>query len=134
MAVRQNGGYRIVAAIKNNLGGMMFNLISEPVICSPSSGGADFFGGIFPMLVIFMIFYIFLILPQQKKAKEHQKLLNSLKRHDRVLTSGGIYGTVINVRGDIVDVKIAENVQVEVLKSAISSVIRQETVTPEVVK
>ncbi len=113
----------------------MLGLFSQPVVCAQSSGGGDFLGGIFPMLVIFVIFYIFLVLPQQKKAKEHQKLLNSLKKSDRVLMSGGIYGTVTNVRGDIVDVKIAENVQVEVLKSAITSVIRQEgAIIPEVVK
>lgn len=109
----------------------MLGLFSQPVVCSQTAGGGDFFGGIFPMIVIFVIFYIFLIMPQQKKAKEHQKLLNALKRNDRILTNGGIYATVVNVRGDIVDVKIADNVQVEIAKSAVASVI---SVTPEVVK
>jgi preprotein translocase subunit YajC len=90
---------------------------------APASGGGDFLGGIFPMLVIFVIFYLFLIVPQQKKAKEHQKLLNALKRGDKVLLTGGIYGNVSNVKGDIVEVKIAEGVTVEAAKSAVSAVI-----------
>ena len=92
---------------------------------SQSAGGGDFFGGIFPMVVIFVIFYIFLIVPQQKKAKEHQKMLNELKKGDRVLLSGGIYGSIANVRGDIADVKISDSVTVEVAKHSISSVIPQ---------
>ncbi len=112
----------------------MIGLLMAQTAGAPAAGG-DFFGGMFPMVVIFVIFYFLLIRPQQKKAKEHQQLLNELKRNDRVLTAGGIYGTVLNVKGDIVDVKISENVQVEVSKPSISAVIKQkEAVTPEVVK
>lgn len=100
----------------------MLSFVNMPVI-APAAGGGDFFGGIFPMLVIFVIFYLFLIVPQQKKAKEHQKLLNALKRGDRVLLTGGLYGSVSNVKGDIVEVKIAEGVTVEAAKSAVSTVV-----------
>jgi preprotein translocase subunit YajC len=95
-------------------------------------------GGFFPLIVIFVIFYFFLIRPQQKKAKEHTNLLNALKKDDKIITSGGLYGTVVNVKGEVVEVKIAENVKVQVAKSAIATVVPPETssaaVTPEVVK
>lgn len=102
---------------------------------APQSAGP--LGGFLPLIVIFVIFYFFLIRPQQKKAKEHQQLLNALKKDDKVLTAGGIYGTVTSVKGDVVELNIAENVKVKVAKSAISSVLPpegQQPVTPEVIK
>jgi preprotein translocase, YajC subunit len=94
-------------------------------------------GGFLPLIIIFVIFYFFLIRPQQKKAKEHQQLLNALKKDDKVLTAGGIYGVVTGVKGDVVELRIAENVKVQVAKSSISSVLPpegQQPVTPEVIK
>ncbi|MHB9155164.1 MAG: preprotein translocase subunit YajC [Endomicrobiales bacterium] len=94
-------------------------------------------GGFLPLIVIFVIFYFFLIRPQQKKAKEHQKMLNALKKDDKILTAGGIYGSVTGVKGEIIEVKIAEGVKVNVAKSAISAVLPpegQQPVTPEIVK
>ena len=92
-----------------------------------------------PIILMFVIFYFLLIRPQQKKAREHQQLLNALKKDDKILTTGGIYGTVMQVKGDIIEVKIAENVKVQVAKSAIGSVIQpgqnsNAVVTPEIVK
>ncbi|MGA2090504.1 MAG: preprotein translocase subunit YajC [Endomicrobiales bacterium] len=114
-------------------------LSSVMAYADPAAGGANAFGSFFPLIIIFVIFYFFLIRPQQKKAKEHQTLLNALKKDDKVLTSGGIYGTVVQVKGEIVEVKIAENVKVQVAKSAITSVItpgqnNDAVVTPEIVK
>jgi preprotein translocase subunit YajC len=100
-------------------------------------GSANPLGGFFPLIIIFVIFYFFLIRPQQKKAKEHQNLVNALKKDDKIITSGGLYGTVTAVKGDVVEVKIAENVKVQIAKTAISTVIGPEVteaVTPEVVK
>lgn len=93
--------------------------------------------GFFPLIVIFVIFYFFLIRPQQKRAKEHQAMVNALKKDDKIITSGGIYGTVSAVKGDTVEVKIADNVRIIVAKTAITTVNAPEsaeTVTPEVVK
>ncbi len=91
-----------------------------------------------PLILIFVIFYFFLIRPQQKKAKEHQKMLSEIKKDDKIITAGGIYGTVSQVKGEIVDVRIAENVKVQVSKGSISAVLPPETqeqaVTPEIVK
>ena len=91
---------------------------------SESSGLASFI----PLIVIFFIFYFILILPQQRKMKEHQKMLEQLKKGDNVLLSSGIYGTITNVKGDVIEVKIAENVKINVLKSAVSQVIPEEQI------
>jgi preprotein translocase subunit YajC len=60
--------------------------------------------------------------------KEHQKMLEQLKKGDNVLLSSGIYGTITNVKGDVIEVKIAENVKINVLKSAVSQVIPEEQI------
>ncbi len=77
----------------------------------PSRGGA--LGGFLPLILIFFVFYFLLIRPQQKKAKEHQKTLTALKRGDKVITSGGIHGTVSKINGNLVDIKIADDVEVK---------------------
>ena len=72
-----------------------------------------------PLILIFVIFYFFLIRPQQKKVKDHKKMVESLKRGDKVITSGGIIGTVERVlENDKVEVIIADNVNVELVKSS----------------
>ena len=71
-----------------------------------------------PLILIFVIFYFFLIRPQQKKVKEHKLMVESLKRGDKVVTSGGIVGSIERViDSDKVEVLISENVKVEVVKS-----------------
>ena len=75
-------------------------------------------GQFIPLILIFVIFYFFLIRPQQKKVKEHKKMVESLKRGDKIITSGGIVGTVERViDNDKVEVVISENVKVEIIKS-----------------
>ncbi|MFH1847640.1 MAG: preprotein translocase subunit YajC [Candidatus Omnitrophota bacterium] len=78
-----------------------------------------------PILLIFGIFYFLLIRPQQKKQKEHQQLLQELQKNDEVITSGGIHGTITNVKDATVTVKIDDNVKVELQKSSISSVTKK---------
>ena len=78
----------------------------------------------FPWILIFAIFYFLLIRPQQKKAKEHQKMLNNLKKGDKVLTSGGIYGVVVGIKPAIFELEIAEEVKIQVAKSAVSQVLK----------
>ena len=75
-------------------------------------------GQFIPLILIFVIFYFFLIRPQQKKVKEHKAMVESLKRGDKVITSGGITGTVERIiDNDKVEVEIAENVKVEIVKA-----------------
>ena len=78
------------------------------------------------MLAIFgVMFYFLLIRPQQKQRKEHENLLKNVKSGDRVLTSGGIFGIVTNVKEKTLMVKIADNVKVEVAKTAITTVVQK---------
>ena len=71
-----------------------------------------------PLILIFVIFYFFLIRPQQKKAKEHKTMVQNLKRGDKVITSGGIIGTVERVmENDKAEIQISDDVKVEIVKS-----------------
>ena len=71
-----------------------------------------------PLILIFVIFYFFLIRPQQKKVKEHKIMVENLKRGDQVITSGGIIGTVERVmENDKLEIQISESVKVEIVKS-----------------
>ena len=84
------------------------------------SGFAQFI----PLILIFVIFYFFLIRPQQKKVKEHKVMVTALKRGDEVVTSGGIVGKIERVLGDDkVDILISENVTVQVVQSTIQSLL-----------
>ena len=75
-------------------------------------------GQFIPLILIFVIFYFFLIRPQQKKVKEHKQMVENLKRGDMVVTSGGIVGSIERViDSDKVEVLISDNVKVEVVKS-----------------
>ncbi len=75
-----------------------------------------------PLILIFVIFYFFLIRPQQKKIKEHKIMVAALKRGDEVITSGGIVGKVERILGnDKIDISISENVNVTVVQSTIQS-------------
>ena len=75
-------------------------------------------GQFIPLILIFLIFYFFLIRPQQKKVKDHKTMVENLKRGDKVVTSGGIIGTVERVLdNDKAEIIIAENIKVEIIKS-----------------
>jgi preprotein translocase subunit YajC len=76
-----------------------------------------------PILVVCAILYFLVIRPQQKQAKEHRKMVDSLKSGDRVLTQGGLYGTVVSLKQGVVILKIADDVKVEVTRGAITQVI-----------
>jgi len=84
------------------------------------SGFAQFI----PLILIFVIFYFFLIRPQQKKIKDHKNMVSSLKRGDEVVTSGGVIGRIEKVLdNDKVEVQISDNVSVQVVKSTIQSLL-----------
>lgn len=87
-------------------------------------GGGDAFTSFLPIILIFVVFYFLLIRPQQKKMKQHRAMLGQVKRGDRVLTGGGIIGTVTKVREetDEVTVEISDGVRVDILRGTISDV------------
>jgi preprotein translocase subunit YajC len=92
-----------------------------------SSGTAQMLVGILPWLFIFVIFYVLMIRPQQRRVKEHQAAIAAVKKGDDVVTAGGIRGRVTKVSDDEAEVEIAQGVKVRVVKSTISQVLRPNT-------
>ena len=83
-------------------------------------------GQFIPLILIFVIFYFFLIRPQQKRAKDHLAMVAGLKRGDEVITSGGIIGTVDRVmEDDRIEILLTDNVKVQIIKSTITSLLKK---------
>jgi preprotein translocase subunit YajC len=74
-----------------------------------------------PLVIIMVIFYVLLILPAQRRQKKTQEMLNTLKNGDKVVTNGGLYGTIVGLEGEAVQLRIADQVKVKVLRSAIAT-------------
>lgn len=85
-------------------------------------GGASGLLGFLPLVIIFVIFYFLLIRPQQKRQKEHQQMIANVKKGDKVVTNGGIYGLVEQVGDKTVTLKVAENVKVKFGKAYIAAI------------
>ena len=82
-----------------------------------------------PLILIFIIFYFFLIRPQQKRVNDHKVMVESLKRGDEVITSGGIIGVVDRVmEDDRIEVTIGENTKVQIIRSTITSLLKKEEI------
>lgn len=77
---------------------------------------------LFPLILIFIIFYFLLIRPQKAREKEHSKMLSNLNKNDEVVTSGGIHGTIVNVKDKTVILRIDDNVKIEIEKNAVAYV------------
>jgi preprotein translocase subunit YajC len=78
-----------------------------------------------PFLLVFVVFYLLIIMPTRRKQKKHQDLVSNLKPGDRVITSGGIFGTVMGVQQDKIELKIASNVKIDITKSAVGVILGQ---------
>ena len=97
------------------------------LLLQTSAGSGALIAQVLPILAIGLVFYFIVIAPANKQRKKTQEMLSSLKKGDRVVTSGGIYGTIQGVEPDVVYLKIAENVKVKVSRSAITGVITGES-------
>ncbi len=86
----------------------------------------NIFVQLMPILLIFVVFYIFLILPQQRQQKKHKEMIDSLKKGDKIITAGGIYGEVVKVKDDRLKIKISKDTEIEIQKSAITTKIEEE--------
>lgn len=99
--------------------------MSNLALAMSSSGGGGGGGalGFLPFVLMFVILYLLLIRPQQKKHREHQQMLQTLKKGDQVITTGGLYAKVLNIKEkeNIVVLRLAENVKVEIQKGAIAA-------------
>ena len=92
-----------------------------------TGGTGAFLLNMMPIAAIVLVFYFIVIAPANKQRKKTQEMLSALKKGDRVVTQGGIYGTVQGVEAEVVYLKIAENVKVKVARSAITGVVSGET-------
>ena len=86
----------------------------------PQAQAANPIVNLFPIIAIFVIFYFLLIRPQKTKEKEHQKMLSNVNKNDDVVTTGGIHGTIVNVKDKSVILRIDENVKIELEKNCIA--------------
>ena len=80
---------------------------------------------LFPLILIFGIFYFILIRPQQKQQKEFKKMLGTLKKNDQIVTIGGVHGTIVNVKDKTFIVRVDDNTRVEIDKSAVARLEKQ---------
>jgi preprotein translocase subunit YajC len=105
----------------------------SPAYAQGAGGGSDMFIQMVPLIAMFVIFYFLLIRPQQARQKAHKELVAAIKRGDRVLLSSGMYGTVKKAReGDIdIEVEIAKDTIVTVLRSTVSTVLNKGDVAKE---
>ena len=85
-----------------------------------SAKGGGGMASLIPLIIIFFIFYFLLIFPQRKKEKEHAKMLQSLQKGDKVVTTGGIHGTIVNIKEKTIVLKVDDSTRIEFSKNVIS--------------
>ena len=88
----------------------------------------DLLGALMPFAILFVVFYFLLIRPQQKRAKEHRKLIDNLAKGDEVVTGGGLVGKVVDLGDNFIEVEVADNVRVKVQRQMLASVLPKGTI------
>jgi len=106
---------------------MFFLFLAQAQPAAPAPGPGGGFGFFVPFIFIFVIMYFVLFRPQKKRQQEQQRLVASLKTGDRVVTNAGIHGLIANVKETTVIVKVADNVKIEMEKSAVTNVLKSES-------
>ena len=103
---------------------MMHSMFGFLAMTQPGQGGESpgLFQSLLPFVLIFGVFYFLLIAPARKKQKKHQEMLGKIKNGDKVVTNGGIHGTIVGVSDDVVQVKIADQLRIDVSRNAIAVV------------
>ena len=86
---------------------------------------------LFPFAMMFLIFYILVFRPQSKIRKEHEQMLKNLKKNDEVVTSGGMFGTIVNVKPEAITLRVDDNVRIDVEPSAITRLVKPRAATAE---
>ncbi len=99
---------------------MMFSGVAPTILFAAQSPGNGLIAFL-PLAIIMVIFYVLLILPAQRRQKKTQQMLTALKNGDKVVTSGGLFGTIVGLEGDSVQLRIADQVKVKVLRSAVAA-------------
>jgi len=88
-----------------------------------AGGAGGGLAGFLPIIILFAIFYFLLIRPQQKKAKEHKDMITNLKKGNRIITSGGIYGTILNLDDTTIGLEIAEKVKIKISRGNVAALL-----------
>lgn len=108
----------------------MFEIVSaaHALGAAPAEGGGEpnVIAGLLPFALMFVVLYFLILRPQMKKTKDQQRMIDELEKNDEIVTSGGIHGTILNIKDDILVVKIAENVKIEISRAAVSRVKNKE--------
>ncbi len=97
-----------------------------------ATGGAGGFASFVPLILMFVIFYFLLIRPQQKKAKLHREMIGNLKKGDRIMTNGGLYGRIVGLDGDAISLEIADKVRVKINRGYVGSLVQDSPAKPPV--
>jgi preprotein translocase subunit YajC len=90
-----------------------------------TGGGLGSLGPFVPFILIFVVFYFLLIQPQRRKEQEHRKMLGSLKKGEKIITTGGIYGRIVDIKEKKVTIEVAKGVEIDILKGAIGNRIKE---------
>lgn len=108
---------------------MIFEFLAQaqPAASAPAPSPGGGIGFFVPFIFIFIIMYFMLFRPQKKRQQEQQRLISALKTGDKVVTNAGIHGLIANVKDTTVILKVADNVKIEVEKSAVTSVVKTES-------
>jgi preprotein translocase subunit YajC len=99
---------------------MLSLLVPENFSLMAQVGGTGGIMAFLPLVIIMGIFYVLLILPAQRRQKKTQEMINALKNGDKVITTGGLYGTIVGIENDAIQLRIADQVKVKVLRSAVT--------------
>lgn len=107
----------------------MFDLVSSAYAMGTTAtdgGQPNAIASLLPFALMFVVLYLLILRPQMKKQKDQQRLIDELEKKDAIVTSGGIHGVIENIKDDILVVKIADNVKIEVSRAAVSKVKNKE--------
>jgi preprotein translocase subunit YajC len=88
--------------------------------------GPNLLTALFPFILVLVIFWLIIVLPQQRRQKRHMQMVESLKPGDRIITSGGIFGTIMGVYPDRIELKIAANVKIDITKNAVAVILEKQ--------
>ncbi len=103
---------------------MFFDTVAFAMAQPQGGGGAQNpLMAFMPLIILFAIFYFLLIRPQQKKAKQHREMLNSLRKGDEIITSGGVYGRIVDMDGDVISLDLGNKVIVKINRNFVSALV-----------
>ena len=87
--------------------------------------GGSFITALIPFILVFVIFYLLIVMPQKNRQKKHQNMVEQLRPGDQIITSGGIYGTIMGVQPDRIELKVSANVKIDITKTAVAVILGQ---------